>query len=154
MPNISVNPIPDFPDVDIIMTHGPPEGVLDLTTLGTHAGCRHLLRALHRAKPMIHCFGHIHEGWGAQVINWAKYEDDLASVKRIEKVQAIHVDGPEMFENRAMHVNISNTSKTPLRRGNQTLMVNAAIMNERSRPMNGPWLVALDLPRAQKISEA
>ncbi len=32
--SISTNPIPDFPSVDIVMTHGPPKGILDELALG------------------------------------------------------------------------------------------------------------------------
>jgi len=144
--NISENQIPDFPDVDIVMTHGPPREVLDLTTRNHNAGCPHLLRAVHRAKPRIHCFGHIHEGWGAQIVDWKAYDDSSKPAERIKSVQKIHVDGPDMLANRAAHVDISNAGGTPLRRGEQTLMVNAAIMTERNRALNGPWLVQLDLP--------
>jgi Icc-related predicted phosphoesterase len=57
--------IPD--DTDLLLTHGPPHGILDQTYGGvdTRAGCPHLLAAV-RARPRIraHVFGHIHEGYG------------------------------------------------------------------------------------------
>lgn len=52
-------------DTDILITHGPPKGVLDGLFDGTHVGCQHLLEAVqHRVKPRVHLFGHIHEGYG------------------------------------------------------------------------------------------
>ncbi|KAL7795867.1 Metallo-dependent phosphatase-like protein [Trichoderma ceciliae] len=61
----------DIPsDVDIAMTHGPPLGVLDRTSRHDNAGCGTLFRSIYRAKPKIHCFGHIHEAWGAQLMQW------------------------------------------------------------------------------------
>ncbi|KAL6902915.1 Metallo-dependent phosphatase-like protein [Trichoderma evansii] len=61
----------DIPsDVDIAMTHGPPLGILDRTSGGDRAGCGSLFRSLHRARPKIHCFGHIHEDWGAELMQW------------------------------------------------------------------------------------
>jgi len=55
--------IPD--DVDVLVTHGPPKGVLDRVFDGTHVGCEHLLEAVqNRVKPRVHVFGHIHEGYG------------------------------------------------------------------------------------------
>ncbi|KAH6604164.1 hypothetical protein Trco_007610 [Trichoderma cornu-damae] len=63
-------------DVDIAMTHGPPLGVLDRTFRNDNAGCGALFRSIHRAKPKIHCFGHIHEAWGARLMRW-KAEADV-----------------------------------------------------------------------------
>ena len=62
--------IPSFPKVDIIMTHGPPKYVLDRTRDGDSGGCEHLRRAVQRAKPYLHCFGHIHHARGAQKIDY------------------------------------------------------------------------------------
>ena len=51
MKPIAMNPIPDFFGVDILMTHGPPEDILDLTIHGPNVGCEALLRAASRARP-------------------------------------------------------------------------------------------------------
>jgi Icc-related predicted phosphoesterase len=53
-------------DTDVLITHGPPRGILDATLpRREHAGCPHLLEAL-ASRPRIraHLFGHIHEGYG------------------------------------------------------------------------------------------
>ncbi len=55
--------IPD--DVDVLVTHGPPWGVLDGNIQGLHVGCESLvekLPSLSRLK--LHIFGHIHEARG------------------------------------------------------------------------------------------
>ncbi|KXT17722.1 hypothetical protein AC579_3603 [Pseudocercospora musae] len=44
-------------------------------------------------------------------------------------------------ENHGVLLDVSSGSK-------ETLMVNAAIMNVSYKPVNGPWLVTLDLPEA------
>jgi predicted phosphohydrolase len=49
---------------DILITHGPPFGVLDRTVAGEFAGCQDLLTAIRRVRPRLHVFGHIHEGAG------------------------------------------------------------------------------------------
>jgi Icc-related predicted phosphoesterase len=55
------NPVPLFPEIDIMITHGPPHGILDYSLRGNlNAGCVHLMRAVERCRPRIHCFGHIH----------------------------------------------------------------------------------------------
>ena len=52
-------------DIDILITHGPPHGILDQTLRADHAGCEELLKAIQtRIKPRYHIFGHIHEGYG------------------------------------------------------------------------------------------
>jgi len=57
--------------VDIVMTHGPPlvpkgEYGLDVNGKGEHCGCPMLYEAVKTAKPRVHCFGHIHEGYRVQ----------------------------------------------------------------------------------------
>jgi Icc-related predicted phosphoesterase len=52
-------------DIDILVTHGPPFGILDGAPGSEyHAGCRQLLEAVRRVKPMLHIFGHAHGGYG------------------------------------------------------------------------------------------
>ncbi len=50
--------------VDILVTHGPPLGRLDLVERGERVGCADLLAAVERIKPTLHVFGHIHEAAG------------------------------------------------------------------------------------------
>ena len=52
------------PDVDILITHTPPLGVLDLATAQDHQGCEFLGQRLVEIKPRLHLFGHIHESYG------------------------------------------------------------------------------------------
>jgi Icc-related predicted phosphoesterase len=52
--------IPD--DIDILITHGPPESILDKTDQGLSVGCDQLFEfVMEKIKPKIHIFGHIHE---------------------------------------------------------------------------------------------
>jgi Icc-related predicted phosphoesterase len=55
-------------NTDILITHGPPHGMLDLTVKGTRVGCEELLLAVERIKPKIHLFGHIHEDYGIKEV--------------------------------------------------------------------------------------
>lgn len=51
--------------IDILATHTPPWGILDLPSSQTrHLGCRHLQAELARVKPRFHVFGHIHASAG------------------------------------------------------------------------------------------
>jgi len=51
-------------DVDILLTHGPVYGILDLTPNEQHAGDKDLLREVLCIKPKAHVCGHIHESYG------------------------------------------------------------------------------------------
>jgi Icc-related predicted phosphoesterase len=52
-------------NLDILITHGPPFGILDQTAPSeAHLGCEELLHAVEEKKPRVHLFGHIHGGAG------------------------------------------------------------------------------------------
>jgi Icc-related predicted phosphoesterase len=51
-------------DTDVLITHGPPYGIGDLTSRGDSAGCQDLFEVVEKIKPGVHVFGHIHEGFG------------------------------------------------------------------------------------------
>ncbi|KAH9875358.1 hypothetical protein J1614_004850 [Plenodomus biglobosus] len=144
--SIVENPIPDFPNVDVIMTHGPPMGILDSVRSGERVGCEHLLRASRRCKPKLHCFGHIHEAWGAQLVRWRKGTGlDASTEAHIESLINVDVDAESMMNDRAACINIGSGSGMAIEPGKDTLMVNASIMTLNYKPWNGPWIVDLDL---------
>ena len=51
-------------NTDILITHGPPYGILDKTPRNEWVGCEELVKKVIEIKPKIHAFGHIHEGYG------------------------------------------------------------------------------------------
>ncbi len=51
-------------DTDILITHGPPMGVLDKIWTGKPVGCEALTERLQAIQPKLHLFGHIHESAG------------------------------------------------------------------------------------------
>ncbi|KAK6704812.1 hypothetical protein SNK05_008714 [Fusarium graminearum] len=55
---------------DIAITHGPPHGIMDTTSKKERIGCPQLFAAVARAQPRVHCFGHVHESWGARQVSW------------------------------------------------------------------------------------
>jgi len=57
-------------DTDVLITHGPPEYILDLAPMGGHVGCADLLNAIQEIQPQLHIFGHIHEGRGTEEKTW------------------------------------------------------------------------------------
>ncbi len=118
-----------------MLTHGPPAHILDTTSNGEDVGCENLLRAVKRCRPRLHCFGHIHEAWGAQRMMWEE-----------KKSEMVDTDEQKLKEERSAHVDVSRDGENPLEFGKETLFVNASIMNRRYNPTNAPWVVDLDLP--------
>lgn len=63
------NTIPN--ETDIVVTHGPPRGILDLTEWDReYVGCPALFKRIKEIKPKFHVFGHIHEEYGREVKKW------------------------------------------------------------------------------------
>ncbi len=58
--------IPD--NTDVLITHGPPHGILDLVRRQDgseeQTGCPQLLEVILKMQPNVHIFGHIHEEYG------------------------------------------------------------------------------------------
>lgn len=55
--------------VDVLITHGPPYGILDETDWKygrEHVGCEELGKKVFKVHPLVHVFGHIHGGYGVK----------------------------------------------------------------------------------------
>lgn len=66
--------VPD--GVDVLVTHCPPRGHLDLLSLG----CSHLIREVWRTRPRLHVFGHVHEGYGQE---WVGFDGAQAAFEEL-----------------------------------------------------------------------
>lgn len=114
--------------VDILMTHGPAYGRLDRTSRDEFAGCKTVAETVRRTKPKVHCFGHIHEGYGAQLVTWTKPDERLEQAHRNEHQDDIRwIDAKDL---------------TP---SEQTLSINAAMLDDKNECGNAPWVVDLQL---------
>jgi Icc-related predicted phosphoesterase len=52
-------------ETELLITHGPPRGILDRTSSGRDVGCPHLRERLSALPELrLHVFGHIHEAYG------------------------------------------------------------------------------------------
>jgi len=61
-------------DTQILITHGPPLGILDLIPDGTNVGCADLARVSLKLKALkLHVFGHIHYSHGLRLENGVTY---------------------------------------------------------------------------------
>ena len=84
--------IPD--DTEILITHGPPFGILDENVDGKRLGCEELLSRVLQVQPKYHIFGHIHEGYGMLV------------KKEVEFVNASVLDDRYELKNRPSMISI------------------------------------------------
>jgi len=48
----------------ILVTHGPPKGILDRVANGLRAGSESIYKLVKEKQPIFHIFGHIHEAFG------------------------------------------------------------------------------------------
>lgn len=79
-----VDAIPD--DVDILITHGPPDGILDRVLYGINVGSSALASALrYRIKPRLHVFGHIHESHGREKLEGDDHNVIFANVSIVDE---------------------------------------------------------------------
>ncbi|OQD68480.1 hypothetical protein PENDEC_c035G04348 [Penicillium decumbens] len=138
-------------NVDVAVTHGPSKGIMDYTYSGQRAGCPYLFEAIARARPRMHCFGHIHEGWGAKLVTWRRDISKRPShLTDIDNEKSVLIDRlstlrPSMEFSTTSHC---SGDPNPLKWGSQTLFVNAAIQGTEDLPIQPPWLVDLELPPA------
>lgn len=146
------------PGTDVVITHSPPKGVLDYTESKNSAGSPSLFAAI------LHCFGHIHEAWGAKVVAWREHISEELShftdidndrshvVESLAGLRAGKFDTPELLEEKMARLARYDTqghceATLPLKQ-DQTLFVNAAIEGPREGTQQHPWIVELSLPRS------
>jgi hypothetical protein len=81
---------------DVLITPGPPFGVLDKSLPSTpHLGCEELAKAIEQIKPRLNIFGHIHGGHGQMTANGTQYVN--ASVldeayRLVHEPQVVEID--------------------------------------------------------------
>ena len=158
-------------EVDLFMTHGPPRGIMDYTDSRQRAGCPDLFKAIARARPRLHCFGHIHEGWGAKFVAWKSPISDNPSyftdidndgslvVERLASLKPGKFDTEESLTEKATkekHYRGQGFCSTshcmedmnPLKPGQNTLFINASIESLEEGRSQLPWIVDIELERA------
>ena len=80
--------IPD--DTDVLITHGPPNGILDLVNNWRqpfqNVGCELLRFHMERIKPALNVFGHIHEGYGTKNLEDTLYVNASICTARYDAI--------------------------------------------------------------------
>lgn len=108
----------DIPlDTDILITHGPARTHRDEQFLrkdgtgGGPAGCEALRQAMWRVRPRLAICGHIHEGRGAERVQW---DLDSPNVRFKEKAAPQTWDDPGAGNNKISLVDLSLKGGRPL----------------------------------------
>lgn len=160
------------PGTDVVVTHGPPRGVLDRTCAGERAGCPDLFAAVAKVRPQVHCFGHIHHAWGAKVVAWREslsekpshlVDIDNYKSRLVEQRSTLHrtrFDTDEEVERKREKLVAYDEKRYCAagleedERGKKTLSVNAAIKGgDGGEEKQLPWLVDVMLSRAEDDDE-
>ncbi|KAH7261813.1 hypothetical protein BKA59DRAFT_2353 [Fusarium tricinctum] len=112
-------------------------------------GCPGLFQEIAHRKPLMHCFGHIHEAWGTKLVQWRHPTPDLPShFNAIENQGSCVIDSlarlrPSRFDSvatiqekeerreyereRVVRTRHCEGDEFPVVRGSHTLFVNAAV---------------------------
>ncbi len=80
-------------EIDILLAHTPPAGILDKSSEQRALGCKYLLTKVEAIKPRFHLFGHIHSSYGLVKIRDTEFINgaNLHSIKGL-------VNPPIVFE--------------------------------------------------------
>jgi hypothetical protein len=159
--------------VDVVITHGSPRGIMDYTHSRQRAGCPQLFGVVARARPCLHCFEHIHEGWGAKLITWRDQLSEIPShftdidndksvlVENLSSLRGSKFDTIQTLEEKFKKMEYYHHERSRvtshcagdanlIKSGSQTLFVNAAIEGtSEDYPVQLPWLVDIELPSAK-----
>ncbi|KAM0469854.1 hypothetical protein ACHAPX_010239 [Trichoderma viride] len=154
-------------EIDIAITHGPPHGMMDMSTERKRIGCPQLFAAVAKAQPRIHCFGHVHEGWGAKLVTWRSQisstpshftdidNDRSTNIETLSSINGSRFESPDHKETREKRVaehdlrgycQVSSSTDNELSLENgKTLFVNASIKGHGNL-VQLPWVVDIQLP--------
>lgn len=132
------------------VTHCPPKGRRDWTPFDWLRGCTALARAVARARPVLHVFGHYHDGRGVELVTWgAEGDGEMGGEGAAEgKNPADGVEVELLADNTLGPCYLDFTGpERRFRRGEKTIFVNAAWMTlQKSKVPERYQPIVLDLP--------
>ncbi|GAM89981.1 hypothetical protein ANO11243_080210 [Dothideomycetidae sp. 11243] len=162
-------------DTDIVITHGPPRGIFDMSN-AQRLGSPSLFTAVATTRPRMHCFGHVHSGWGAKLAAWRPRETisgppthfnafdhqksvtikTLSSLTRgkydVADIATAKADMLRTYLDRGFVCASDGASRCGMEE--YTLFVNAAVQGVSDKlPVQLPWLVEVDLPLAPRATK-
>ncbi len=83
-----------IPQVDVLISHGPPRGFGDRLSSGVLVGSEALLERIRQVPPRLCVFGHIHEAHGC----WQRGRTALANVAYVTELYEIRPNASQVFE--------------------------------------------------------
>lgn len=140
---------------------------MDVSADKARIGCPQLFAAVARSKPKIHCFGHVHGGWGAKAARWRPQISEtpnhfadinnsgsfvVASLIKLQSQghqQADDVDADDQDTN-SSQTQLCYEIPSPVLEANNatnasTLFINAALEDD-GELAHLPFLVEIELP--------
>lgn len=82
-------------DVDILITHGPPYGILDKNDIRENCGCKALRERIEEIKPTFALWGHLHEDFGMNY--WAIPGTTCINLSACKDYTGKNMRGPIQF---------------------------------------------------------
>ncbi|CVL01702.1 uncharacterized protein FMAN_07900 [Fusarium mangiferae] len=161
--------------IDIVVTHGPPHGLMDMAPERQRIGCPQLFSAIAKSQPRIHCFGHVHSGWGAKVVSWRPqisenppHFSDIDNgksriVESLPRLQGTNWESPEdskarldrleRYESQRYCVASYCQGDEEQLAPRETLFVNAALVGSKGLTQY-PWLVEIEFERHLRVGDS
>ncbi|KAL6921302.1 hypothetical protein FSHL1_005274 [Fusarium sambucinum] len=156
---------------DIVITHGPPHGIMDMTLNRERIGCPQLFAAVARAQPRIHCFGHVHESWGAKLVSWRPNLSEIPQhftdidndksfvIENLARLRGSKFESREEERERKERIDFYTSQRCchynfddrPIQPG-ETMLVIAALMGTGLIDQL-PWMVDIDLNQYQVVEK-
>lgn len=144
------------------MIHSPPRGIHDRInkekrddSSPPRAGSLSLFSAIAKTKPKVHCFGHIHESWGARKVAWRDDLDDadqaLTHFTAIDNGALETMQSLQKLAEQEHRDSITCELDATLEPGQQTLFINAAVEElDKERPQPA---ILVEIPLSKAESE-
>ncbi|WBL22034.1 metallophosphatase domain-containing protein [Zunongwangia sp. HRR-M8] len=76
-------------NIDILITHTPPYGILDESQTYKNIGCEELLKHVVNIKPTLHLFGHVHDDFGKKNIGPTLFVNSAVMDNKMRLINAI-----------------------------------------------------------------
>jgi len=128
-----------------------------------------LFAVVAKARPQLHCFGHIHEAWSARIARWPSITGEQPPAEALYDKLTYRRNEKEEEQGRQWWREVLREEqrkgpggcclvdltrgKHALNVGAETLFINAAVVDQFNRPSRPPWVVDLLLRPSSRDRE-